>query len=224
MQVSGDRVRLDRSFRPATTDENQQVYTWTPSEGMSLLSTTSHGTSGRAVYGDRVVWYGSGGSDGGTDGEIFTWTPTGGLVQITKNAGDDQTPEVYGDRVVWAGQGSNTIYQIFTWTPSVATKKVSSETSNPAYPVVSGDRISWCGDGTKRRQDVDGRHRHRESSELEDAGHKNDLHASGDRFVWTCGNGLFTWTPSRRGRPDHSPTAPDARSPATGWRGASGPA
>ena len=75
MQVSGDRVVWVGASDP-TDYENQQVYTWTPSEGMVLLSTTSHENQRARVYGDRVVWYGYGGSDGGTDGEIFTWTPT----------------------------------------------------------------------------------------------------------------------------------------------------
>ena len=171
------------------------MYTWTPSEGTVLLSTTSHENQRGRVYGDRVVWYGYVGSDLG-NGEIFTWTPTTGLVQITKNSGDDQTPEVYGDRVVWAGHDTNSIYQIYTWTPSGGTKKISSETSNPAYPVVSGDRISWCGDRTTVVKTWTAATGIVNVSELEDAGYKHGLKASGDRLVWTSDNGVFTWTPA----------------------------
>ena len=117
-------------------------------------------------------------------------------MQITKNSGDDQTPEVYGDRVVWAGHDSNSIYQIYTWTPSGGTKKISSETSNPAYPVVSGDRISWCGDGTTVVKTWTAATGIVNVSELEDAGYKYDLKASGDRLVWTSDSGVFTWTPA----------------------------
>src|SRR5665648_691541 len=53
------------------------------------------------VSGDRVVWDGSGGTDGGSDQEIFTWTPAGGTVQLTTNSADDALPQVSGD--AWCG-------------------------------------------------------------------------------------------------------------------------
>ncbi|MHB8868834.1 MAG: hypothetical protein ACYC8U_08510, partial [Thermoleophilia bacterium] len=61
------------------------------------------------VSGDRVVWSGYGGADGGADREIFTWTRTGGIVQLTTNNVTDENPQVSGDRVVWQGVGGSDV-------------------------------------------------------------------------------------------------------------------
>ncbi|MFH1833471.1 MAG: hypothetical protein ABH877_00485, partial [bacterium] len=44
------------------------------------------------VSGDRVVWYGYGGTDEGHDTEIFMWTPAEGAVQLTTNGAADYYP------------------------------------------------------------------------------------------------------------------------------------
>ena len=64
MRTASGRSRVTGSswgqLRTRPIIENEQVYTWTPSEGTVLLSTTSHENQRGRVYGDRVVWYGSG--------------------------------------------------------------------------------------------------------------------------------------------------------------------
>jgi predicted nuclease of predicted toxin-antitoxin system len=102
------------------------------------------------VSGDRVVWYGEGGSDAGGDYEVFTWTPAGGTVQLTTNSYQDYKPQVSGDRVVWYGLGGSdagTDTEIFTWTPGDGTVQLTTDDYLEWYPHVSGDRVVWQGDG-----------------------------------------------------------------------------
>ena len=138
-EVSGDRI-VWLGIPDPDFPEEAQVYTWTPTEGVTHLSTSSTLNQWPMVSGDRVVWFGAGGTDAGDDNEVFTWTPTGGLVQLTTDDRDEQGVRVSGDRVVWMGNDDAWVYQVFTWTPSGAPTQVSDDEVGAYSPVVSGDR------------------------------------------------------------------------------------
>ena len=72
-EVSGDRIVWLGILTP-TFLRKLQVYTWTPTEGVTHLSTSSTLNQWPMVSGDRVVWFGAGGTDAGGDNEVFTWT------------------------------------------------------------------------------------------------------------------------------------------------------
>ncbi len=158
------------------------------------------------VSGDRVVWFGAGGTDGGDDNEIFTWTSAGGLVQITTDDVDEQGAQVSGDLVVWMGHDSSMIYQTYTWTPSGVTTKLTDEATGAFSPAISGDRIAWVNGQrvvytwTQASGPV-------QVSVLENMGSKDHLRVSGDRAAYlratnTSGRGLRRWiTPSRSATP-----------------------
>ncbi len=174
---------------------------------LTQLTTNTDYDGAAEVSGDRVVWYGMGGSDGGTDTEIFTWTPGGGVVQLTTNLYGDDMPQVSGDRVVWCGTGGSdggTDMEVFTWTPGGGVVQLTLDSKVQEWPWVSGDRVVWCGAG-----DSDA-YADREiftwtpgggvvqltTNAYEDAEPK----LSGDRVVWMGRDGadseIFTWTPT----------------------------
>ncbi len=193
-EVSGDRI-VWLGIPDPDFPEEAQVYTWTPTEGVTHLSVTSTLNQWPMVSGDRVVWFGAGGTDAGDDNEVFTWTPTGGLVQLTTDDRDEQGVRVSGDRVVWMGNDDAWVYQVFTWTPSGVPTQVSDDEVGAHSPVVSGDRISWVSADqivftwTQASGPVG-------VSIIEDAGSKLGLCASGDRLAWKCEGRIYTWTPA----------------------------
>jgi hypothetical protein len=193
-EVSGDRIVWLEATDMDNPDE-QQVFTWTPTDGVTHLSTTSTMNQWPMVSGDRVVWFGAGGTDGGDDNEVFTWTLTGGLVQLTTDDVDEQGVQVSGDRVVWNGHDSSMIYQIYTWTPSGVTTKLSDEATGAFSPAVSGDRIAWV-NGQKVVYTWTQASGPVAVSVLENMGSKNHLRVSGDRVAYSSDQHVWTWTPA----------------------------
>ena len=135
----------------ATTTTTTQPGSAPPDTFTTMQLTTNTATDrDPQISGDRVVWEGSGGTDGGTDEEIFTWTLAGGTVQLTTNSTRDFYPRVSGDRVVWRGRGGTdggTDFEIFTWTPAGGTVQLTTNSTPDNSPQVSGNRVVWRGSG-----------------------------------------------------------------------------
>jgi hypothetical protein len=105
LAISGDRVVWN-----AFAANVQQVFSWTPTEGVVQLSSGLAITYQPEVSGDRVVWLDAI-SD---DAEIYTWTPSMGTLQVTSNTTDDVYPGVSGDRIVWLDLASSTNGEVYT--------------------------------------------------------------------------------------------------------------
>jgi hypothetical protein len=151
LRISGDRLVWE-STGGSDSGADYEIFTWTPpvfvptfpggyfTGGIEQLTENSDADAAPDVSGDRVVWTGWGGSDGGIDNEIFTWTPVGGTTQVTLNAGTDESPRVSGDRIAWLGD----LGSVKTWTPSGGTVEVWTDSLlQPDRVRISGDRLAW---------------------------------------------------------------------------------
>ena len=114
------------------------------------LTTNALSESEPRVSGDRIVWYGPGGTGTvTTDSEIWTWTPGIGVVQLTDNSLNEWEQEVSGDRVVWQGPGGSdkgSDSEIFTWTPAGGVVQCAANYTPELSPHLSGDHIAWRAD------------------------------------------------------------------------------
>jgi len=189
-QVSTSRVVWD-----GTDGYDNEIFTWTQSDGVVRLTNNSYYEYAPQISGNRLVWYGNDGSDT----EIFTWTPSGGTEQITNNSYNDTDPQVSGDRVVWQGlNGSDT--EIFTWTPSGVVVQLTDNSYLEYDPQVSRDRVVWYGaDGSDT--EIFTWTAHGGVVQLTDNAY-DDLYpqVSGDRIVWYGGSSpadyeIFTAAP-----------------------------
>lgn len=91
------------------------------------------------VFGDKVVWQGTGGADGGTDDEIFYFDGNT-IIQLTENTVPDRNPEISELGIVWE-RGNGTTQEIIFWngseTPLTANAVFDGESS------ISNNRVSW---------------------------------------------------------------------------------
>jgi hypothetical protein len=140
--ISGDRAVWEGNY----IGKGWRIFTWVVggTHGDPLLD-TSYATLGPRISGDRLVWYGTGGTDGGTDYEIYTWvlgeaTPT----QLTLNGIHDWNPRISGDRVVW-WTDYRTECEIYTWGP-VAPADVTGVAPGQG-PLGGGNTVTITGSG-----------------------------------------------------------------------------
>jgi hypothetical protein len=108
LAIAGDRVVWDA----LAANDIMQVFSWTPSEGVVQLSTSTSAADLPQISGNRVVWQDEGAS--GVDSEVFSWTPTAGAYQVTSNTVDDLTPAVSGSRLAWVNLASSTNAEVYT--------------------------------------------------------------------------------------------------------------
>jgi len=136
--VSGDRVTW-----PAwdTTGSGEwDIWTWTPTEGLTQVTKNDANDYVRGVSGDRIV----GNTDDGTDYEIFTWTPDQGLELLTQNDYDDWVFGLSGERLVWIREPAGSGIELLTGTiPNIAETTIISNFSDPFAPMVSGDHVVY---------------------------------------------------------------------------------
>ncbi len=91
------------------------------------------------VFGDKVVWQGTGGTDAGTDDEIFYFDGNT-IIQLTENSVPDRNPEISELGIVWE-RGNGTTQEIIFWNGSE-----SALTSNAVFDgesSISSQRVSW---------------------------------------------------------------------------------
>jgi hypothetical protein len=200
--LSGDRIVWHSNNGTYSKFADDDIFSWTPAEGVVRLPSSSLQDDIPDVSGNRVVW---GGYDG-KDTEIYTWTPAGGTVQITKNGYADVNPHVSGDRVVWCGMDQENRLDVFTWTPSTGVVQVT----HGVYcgdARVSGDRLAWSASGEAGTDQNAGVFTWtpesgtvRISSQADSDGR---VMVSGDRLAWSgrpistsdSDGEIFTWTP-----------------------------
>ncbi|REK09445.1 MAG: hypothetical protein DWQ37_18585 [Planctomycetota bacterium] len=96
------------------------------------------------VDGDKIVWEGRGGTDGGTDEEIFYYDGTT-VTQLTENSDLDREAEVSDLGIVWE-RGNSSAREIIFYDGSetpLTSNAVSDDNSS-----LSDERLSWeQGDG-----------------------------------------------------------------------------
>ena len=93
------------------------------------------------VYGEKLVWQGRGGTDGGTDDEIFYYDGTT-VVQLTENAVPDRMPEISAMGLVWE-RGSGTTQEIIFWNGTET--QLTTNTVLDSVSSLSDNRVSWQG-------------------------------------------------------------------------------
>lgn len=92
------------------------------------------------VYGDKLVWQGRGGTDGGTDEEIFYFDGTT-VTQLTQNTVLDRFPKMSDLGIVWE-RGNSTTQEIIFW-DGVSETQLSSNSIFDGNSTLSDDRLSW---------------------------------------------------------------------------------
>jgi|GEM_PF-5650061 len=91
------------------------------------------------VYGDKVVWQGTGGTDGGTDDEIFYFDGNT-VIQLTENSVPDRNPEISELGIVWE-RGSGATQEIIFWNGTET--QLTSNAVFDGESSLSNDRVSW---------------------------------------------------------------------------------
>jgi hypothetical protein len=91
------------------------------------------------VYGDKLVWQGRGGTDGGTDDEIFYYDGVT-ITQLTQNTVPDRFPEISALGIAWE-RGSGTGQEVIFWNGSETILTDNSVFDGNAS--LSDNRLSW---------------------------------------------------------------------------------
>ena len=98
----------------------------------------------------HVVWYGKGGTDGGSDREIFYYDGST-ITQLTTNSWEELYPEINNSgHVVWTGTGGTdggSDFEIFYYDGSTVTQ-LTANSVHESYPQIndSGHAV-WYGEG-----------------------------------------------------------------------------
>lgn len=127
---------------PTETATETPTETATPLFDIEPLTDNAVVDSNPRVYGNRAVWQGAGGTDGGTDSEIFYYDGTN-IIQLTENSEIDQYPQLSGLGIAWErGSGA---------TKKIVYHDATSETVLDSTPLtiasnvftLTDDRLSW---------------------------------------------------------------------------------
>lgn len=204
--IAGDRIAWTAKddFWDGSDDE---VFTWTPTSGVTKVTSNYFADVTPDVSGDRIVWAGH----DGADHEVFTWTPSSGVVQITDNQTQDVVPQVCGDRITWLGAGGSdggTDDEVFTWTAETGIVQLTRDNNMSWAPQTSVDRVVWYGHAADGGADYEVFMWTEGSGvqQLTDNEYGMERHAriDGDRVVWMSGGGgsdmngdneIMMWTP-----------------------------
>ncbi|MBN2056290.1 hypothetical protein JW905_15315 [bacterium] len=113
--------------------------------GSSTIRLTNNSNDEYAIDldGSRIVWLGTGGSDGGTDYEVFYYNGSS-TSQLTQNSLNESYPQISGTRVVWSvrSDGPPYTYYIYCYNGST-TETVYSGSQSVSYPQISGTTIAF---------------------------------------------------------------------------------
>ena len=142
LNLNGDRLKAGGTFTQADIDAGRLVYN---SLGRTQRLTTNIAEDfSPQISGSNVVWYGTGGTDSGTDNEIFFFNGST-TTQLTTNNTDDRAPQISGSNIVWYGSGGTdggTDSEIF-FSNGSSTTQLTTNTTEDFSPQISGSNVSW---------------------------------------------------------------------------------
>ena len=146
LQLNGNRLKTGGTFTQADIDAGRLAYN---SLGRNQqLTNNSTDDFDPQISGSNVAWYGSGGTDGGTDTEIFFFNGST-VTQLTTNSTSESDLQISGSNAVWRGSGGTdggTDDEIFFFNGSTVTQLTTNSTFD-FQPQISGSNVAWYGSG-----------------------------------------------------------------------------